>query len=355
MTNTTRRIFATPAARRIAHERGIHLADLGKPAGQRFYAADILAVGQVAKNRVHRSDQVTFSSAPVVAGRVFATPAARRLARERNLALQGMKGSGPGRRIIAADVMAALTQPGRSPAAQSVGLPGSDLVVHFDRMRQTIAERLTRSVRTIPQFTVTAELDCTQAQVWRAAANATLPREARISLGDLVSVAVARSLTSFPRLNSHVADDSIVIKPTVNLGLAVATDGGGLLVPVLAGAEQLTVAQVANASRALINAARNGKSGPSASGSFTISNLGALGVLSFQAIINPPECAILALGAASDRVVAVSGILAVRSIMTVNLTSDHRAVDGAYAAKFLTHLAHLFQDPATFGNHSQPG
>lgn len=355
MTMTSRRIFATPAARRIARERGIRLADLGKPAGQRFYAAEILAVGQGAKDPLLRSVQATFASNPGVGGRVFATPAARRLARERGLALQGLSGSGPGRRIIAADVIATPAGSGRSPVVQPVGLPSTNLVLPFDRMRQAIAERLTRSVRTIPQFTVMAELDCTQAQAWRAAANAKLPREVRISLGDLVSVAVARALTAFPRLNSHVADDSIVIQSTVNFGLAVATDSGGLLVPVLTGAERLTVAQTANTSRALIDAARNGKSGPSASGSFTISNLGALGALSFQAIINPPECAILALGAATDRVIVVSGELAVRSIMTVNLTSDHRAVDGAYAAKFLSHLAHLFQDPATFGNHSQPG
>ncbi len=338
MATSSGRIFATPAARRIARDRGINLADLGKSAPQRIYAADVLA------------------ARPAVAaaqGRVVATPAARRLARERNLDLSGLAGSGPGQRIVAADVLSA--QPAAPASRGPAGLPGSDLVQPFDRMRLAIAERLTRSIRTIPQFTVAAELDCTQAKAWRAKANASLPGESRISLGDLVSLAVARALVSFPRLNSHVADDRIIIKPSVNLGLAVATDDGGLLVPVLTGAEHRSAADTARASRSLIAAARTGRTGTGAAGSFTITNLGSLGVVGFQAIINPPECAILALGAAVDRVVPVSGMIAVRPIMAVNLTCDHRAVDGAYAARFLARLTQLFQDPATFGDPGRPG
>ncbi|GDY14870.1 acetyltransferase component of pyruvate dehydrogenase complex [Planctomycetota bacterium] len=359
MVTPSRRIFATPLARRIARERGINLADIGKPAGQRIYAAEIPEAQATTTSTTLVPSAAVAAPATALGGRVFSTPAARRLARELGLSLPALIGSGPGRRIVAADVLAAplptKAGSGRFPAALPSGLPGADLALPFDRMRLAIAERLTRSVRTIPQFTVASDLDCTQAQAWRAAANAKLPREARISLGDLVSVAVARTLVDFPRLNSHVADDRIIIKPTVNLGLAVATDSGGLLVPVLAGAERLTVAQTTRTSRSLIAAARGGRIGSTAVGSFTISNLGALGVTSFQAIVNPPECAILALGAATGRVVAMSGMIAVRSILSVNLTSDHRAVDGAYAAGFLARLVQLFQDSATFGDPGQPG
>jgi pyruvate dehydrogenase E2 component (dihydrolipoamide acetyltransferase) len=338
------RVFATPAARRLARQRGLDLAALARP-GRRIFAADVLA------HPVAAPAASAPAPAASAAGRLIATPAARRLARERGLELARVQGTGPGRRIVAADVLAA---PATAAGAAPEGLPAAELAVPFDRMRRVIAERLTQSVRTIPQFTVSADLDCTRAQAWRAAANAGRPRDERLSIGDLLAVAVARALVAFPRLNSHVADDRIVIKPAVNLGLAVATSAGGLLVPVLAGVERMGVEDVARGTRALVAAARAGRMASGAAATCTISNLGGLGVSRFTAIISPPECAILAVGAAVDRVVAIRGddgqaAIAVRSMMTVTLTCDHRAVDGAYAAGFLARLSQLFQDPATFG------
>lgn len=261
--------------------------------------------------------------------RIFATPAARRLAQERSLRLEDLRGSGPNGRIVAADV----------PAAASAS---SGRVVMFDRMRLAIAQRLTRSVQTIPQFNLSLEVDLSRAQAWRREAQA---RAQRITINDLIAWAVSRALAGFPALNSHVHSDRLQLKDDVDLGLAVSSERG-LVVPVLSQAQRLDLIELAKQSRRLIDAARQGRLSAMPAASFTISNLGQQGITRFEALINPPECAILAVGSLADRPTVIDGQLAIRPLLTLTLGCDHRAVDGAYAAGFLAELRRLLEAAA---------
>jgi len=279
-------------------------------------------------------------AAPPSTGRVFASPSARRIARERGLDLAGIAGSGPSGRVIKRDVLGAV--PTATAAAPSAGagiaprVEDDDEVLPFDRMRRAIADRLLASRQTIPEFTVEREVDLTALLAWRAVRNQ--GAATKVSINDLILRATARALRAWPALNSHVAQDRVVLKRRINLGVAVAVEGG-LLVPVLERADELRLEEIAIRGRELADGARAGRVDPAAIGTFTISNLGAAGVDRFQAIINPPECAILAVGAVKDRVVAVGDLFGVRKMLTLTLSADHRAVDGAYAAGFLADLA----------------
>lgn len=280
--------------------------------------------------------------------RIIASPSARRIARERGLDLAGLHGSGPGGRIVKRDCVAApaavaapfvagpMPPPPSRPAAAAPTVSASDEVIAFDRMRQIIADRLLLSRQSIPDFTVVAEVDMTAALAWRTAYNA--GKQVKITINDLILRAVAQSLRQFPRLNSHVAQDRMIIKADVNIGIAVAVEKG-LLVPVLARADTLDLETTAIEAKRVADDARRGVVKPGAPGTFTISNLGGLGVSRFLPIINPPECAILGVGAVEDRVVPRDGMIAIRKMLTMTLSADHRAVDGAYAAGFLRAVA----------------
>lgn len=281
-----------------------------------------------------------------VAGRksgICASPSARRIARERGLDLTAISGSGPGGRIIKRDVQALQATPavaaGAMPptgVAPPVQPAVEDEVIAFDRVRQIIADRLLLSRQTIPDFDISIDVDMTPALAWRQAYNQTATQ--KITVNDLIVRAVAQSLRRFPRLNSHVAQNQMVVKKDINLGIAVAVDGG-LLVPVLAAADRLDLDSIASAVRGLAGDARRGVIKPGAPGTFSISNLGGSRVSRFTPIINPPECAILGVGAVEDRVVAHDGLFGSRKMMTLTLVCDHRAVDGAYAADFLHQVA----------------
>ncbi|HXK60411.1 MAG TPA: dihydrolipoamide acetyltransferase family protein [Acidobacteriota bacterium] len=268
-----------------------------------------------------------------------ASPSARRLARELGLSLSQIEGTGPGGRIIKRDVLAASAmQPSLQNAPQTTSV--GDEVIVFDRTRKAIAEKLRRSKRTIPHFHLSIDVDMTDALLWRSSDNAS--RAVRITVTDLVAYAVAQTLPRFGRLNAHVEEDRLILRKSVNLGIAVAVEDS-LVVPVIPDAASRSLDEIAEISRRNAEAARRGMVDPRHCGTFTISSLGMYGISRFLPIINPPECAILGVGCAERRVVPVPGGIGVRDMMTLDLACDHRAVDGAYAAGFLKCLKEFLE------------
>lgn len=271
-------------------------------------------------------------------GHIAAAPAARRLARERGVDLSTVIGTGPGGRIVRDDVLAAISA---APAPTAVGAGGTE-EVPFSKLRRTIAERLTHSKQNIPHFYLSVDVDMRAALDWRRTYNQASPTKASIT--DVIVCTTARALVQHPRLNAHVADDRLVIHKNINIGVAVVVEDG-LIVPVVARADQLALEQISQQVRDNAEGARKGILKTQAVGTFTISNLGMCDVGMFLPIINPPESAILGVGAIGKRPHAEAGAsLCVADAMTLALACDHRAVDGTYAAAFLNELKKNLED-----------
>jgi pyruvate dehydrogenase E2 component (dihydrolipoamide acetyltransferase) len=266
----------------------------------------------------------------------IASPSAKRLAREKGIDLQTVTGTGPGGRITKEDVL---------NATKNTHCDEKEQVIPFSPMRAKIAERLTRSKQTIPHFILFSDIDMTEAITWRKQFNET--KGIKVTITDMVIKAVANALYEFPHMNAHVSQDKIILKKAINVGVAVSVKDG-LAVPVIAKANSKTLIQISQESRKNIEAIRKGKLLSNAIGTFTVSNLGMYAVDKFLPIINPPECAILALGQTSEKPAAVNGILSIRQIMTATLACDHRAVDGALAAQFLEAIKNHLEDPTHF-------
>ncbi|MCX8036908.1 MAG: 2-oxo acid dehydrogenase subunit E2 [Candidatus Sumerlaeia bacterium] len=262
---------------------------------------------------------------------ILASPAARRLAREKGIDLATVRPTGPGGRIVERDVLA---------AAEARGAAASDTVIPFGRLRKELARRLTLSKQTIPHFYLFAEVDMTAAHAVRQALNQ--QQGCRVTVTDLVIYAAAKALREFDRMNVHVESDRMIVRREVNIGVAVAVEDG-LLVPVIPRADQKGLAEIAEWSRKNAEAARRGLLEPTAPGTFTITSLGMHGVRMFLPVINPPECAILAVGAVEPRPVVIGEAVAVRPMMTLTLACDHRAVDGVYAGRFLNRIKELLE------------
>ena len=275
--------------------------------------------------------------------RPFASPSARRLARELLIDLGRVNGSGPAGRVIRRDILtAALRACGGAPKSESETLPepvvgAGDHVLPHTRLRQVVASRMASSARLIPHFYLVADIDVGEArQCLRELA------DDGAGLTDIVVAAAARALRKFERLNAHVGEGGIVCKADVHIGLAVAVEEG-VLVPALSHVDRANLATLSQARRQITAQARRGIVQPDPASTFTVSNLGPMGVSRFLPLINPPECAILAIGAAEERVVAKEGQPAIREMLTVTLACDHRAVDGAYAAEFLAHFTQIVE------------
>ncbi len=302
-------------------------------------------------------------SAP--AGRTIISPIARRIAAEHQLDVAQIQGSGPGGRIIREDVEAALARqpqaaamaatpepatPAPAPAPVAAAAPGEDVVaVPLSQMRKTIAKRLQQSMQTVPHFYMTVSIDTTRLGELRASLNeyaTTLPEPVKISINDLVIRAVALALVKMPEVNASFDGERLLLKKHINIGVAVALDRG-LIVPVIRDADRRTVLEIARESRRLADAARNNtlKLEEFQGGTFSVSNAGMYGVESFTAVINPPESAILAVGAAMPTPVVVDGQVVVRDMMKVTLSSDHRVLDGAVSARFLQEIRLLIEQP----------
>jgi pyruvate dehydrogenase E2 component (dihydrolipoamide acetyltransferase) len=278
--------------------------------------------------------------------RVKASPLARRMARERGIDLAGLRGTGPDGRIIAGDVAGAGVAP--APAADAPVSPpveGEVESIPHSTVRKTIARRLT-AAWDIPVFQLTVSVDMTHANDLVERSRELNP-DVRVTVTDLLAKVCARALVRHPELNAQFGDDAILRFPSANIGIAVAAPQG-LVVPVIAAAERLSLVEIADRRAALVARAREGRLAPADldGGTFTISNLGMFGVEQFTAVLNPPQAAILAVGATVDRPVASGGEIVVAPMMTVTLTVDHRAVDGGPAAGFLQTVKTFLEDPA---------
>jgi pyruvate dehydrogenase E2 component (dihydrolipoamide acetyltransferase) len=282
---------------------------------------------------------------PVTAdGRIKASPLARRIAREKGIELAEIRGTGPEGRIVAEDVERALAAP--APAAAPAAAPAEPEVVELTSVRRTIARRLTQAWEA-PVFQISMSADMTRAQELRERLVALMREgDTKPTVSDVLTKVCAAALMRYRDVNAHYADEKVRRFPTANVGMAVATDRG-LLVPVIHGAERLTLQEIAAARADLVARAREARlqQPDFEGGTFTISNLGMYGVEQFVAVLNPPQVAILAVGAIEEEAVVVDGDLEIKPLMTLTLTCDHRAIDGAVAAEFLGTVRALLEEP----------
>jgi pyruvate dehydrogenase E2 component (dihydrolipoamide acetyltransferase) len=280
-------------------------------------------------------------------GRVKASPLARRIAREKGIELAQVRGTGPEGRIVAEDVERALAAP--APAAAPAAGPAAQTEAETEPLtsiRKTIARRLTQAWEA-PVFQITMSADMTRAQEVREQLVELTPEgQPRPTVSDVLTKVAAAALMRHPQVNAHFADDAVTRFPSAHVGIAVATDRG-LVVPVTRNADRLRLSEIAAARADLVTRARDAKLQQQdlEGGTFTISNLGMYGVEQFVAVLNPPEVAILAVGAIEEKAVVVDGDLEIRPMMSLTLTCDHRALDGAVAAEFLRTVRSLLEEP----------
>ena len=277
-------------------------------------------------------------------GRVKASPLARRIAREKGLELAEIHGTGPEGRIVAEDVERALAAP--APARAPAAAPAEPEITQLTTLRKTIARRLTEAWEA-PVFQITMSADMARAQELRERlVELTREGETKPTISDVLTKACAAALLRHREVNAHFVDQAVQRFPTADVGIAVATDRG-LIVPVIRGADRLTLAEIAAARADLVSRAREGKlqQADLEGGTFTVSNLGMYGVDQFIAVLNPPQVAILAVGAIEEKPVVVDGDLEITPLMSLTLTCDHRAIDGSVAAEFLGTVRAFLEEP----------
>jgi len=305
--------------------------------------------------------------AAVAAGDVKASPIAKRMAREHGLDLGTIQGSGPHGRIVRDDVSAAMAgrpagmvAPVVAPVAPVVApvapvaapaLPSAaagSTVVPLSNMRRTITRRLTQSWQTAPHFYITMDVNMDAALTLRKQVNAPLSKEQQISINDMIVKACGVALVAYPNLNASFVEEGIQLNPNINVSIAVALDSG-LVAPVVTNADSRSLGGVSRESKRLIGLARDGKLGAEnlQGGTFTVSNLGMYGVTEFDAIITPPQCAILAVGAVRRIPVfkGDSNDVVAATICSITISADHRITDGAEGAKFIGEIKRLLENP----------
>lgn len=279
-----------------------------------------------------------------------ASPKARRLAAERGLDLATLRGSGPGGAVLVVDVPTAVPLVPSVPGAAVPAVPAPPLgeIESLGTIWRVMAERMTSSWTSAPHFYLMREIVASGLVDMRARILPAVEKRSGIkpTYTDLLVKLVATALRDHPRLNASWVDGGIRLNREINIGIATAIEDG-LIVPVIHGAEGKSIGEIAARRNDLVMRANENKLRPNdiAGGTFTITNLGMYNVDVFNAIVNPPQAAILAVGRITDRVVAVNGQPAVRPTMIVTLSCDHRVVDGARAAKFLDDLANLMEEP----------
>jgi pyruvate dehydrogenase E2 component (dihydrolipoamide acetyltransferase) len=317
-----------PAARRLAQEQGVDLASVqGSGPRGRILIAD---VEQAIRNRTQPA-----APSPGPGAKIQVVPAARRLAQERGVDLCVVQGSGPGGRILVADVEKA-QQADVPPAPQSVAITG---------IRRTIATRMLQSLQTMAQVTLTTEADLREGETLRRGLSRHRA-EGGISPLHLVIKAAARALKEHPRMNALQTEDRVELMAEVNIGVAVAL-AEGLITPVIRNADAKSLSELATEGRELAAKTRGGTARPEdvTGGTFTITNLGAQEIDAFTPIINPPQVGILGVGRVVEKPIVAQGQVVVGSMMYLSLTFDHRVVDGAPAADFLQSVKRLLEDP----------
>ena len=318
-------VRATPVAQRIAAENGVDLAQV-KLSGGRVQKEDVLAY--------------LASREKVGNGRLLASPKARRLAQEQGDDLRAVAGSGPEGAVIAADVLAAASTVNASVPSS----PASSETMDVSRLWQLMAERVTQAWTTIPHFYLIREVNAVRLKQWLTEVRERSTE--KITITDLLVKLTSSALRQHPRLNASWLNGGIVLNSQISVGIAVAVEDG-LVVPVIHNSDGLGISQLAARRTALVTKAQTSKLLPDdlSGGTFTISNLGMYQVDTFNAIVNPPQAAILAVGRIADRVVPVDGQPSIQPILTLSLSCDHRVVDGARGAQFLQTLADLIENP----------
>lgn len=317
------RVKATPAARRVAGEKGVNLADIN-PGGR--------------QGEVREADVL---SAPAVK----ATPLAKRIAEDQQIPLADVAGSGHRGKIFKADVSALSKM---SPASGGDFAPGyEDKLVKLTQIQKITGKRMAKSHTEIPVVTENANADVTELLKIRKSLNKSL--DAKISINDFVMLAAAKMLRLNPRMNSELTDDDqLLYRGRINLGMAVATPRG-LLVPVINDADMYSLTGMASATKEMSQKGRDGKlqAEDMEGGTFTVSNVGMFGVTSFTPIINQPQAGILGVCAAEDKLAMIEGEVVNRKVMGLSLTFDHRVVDGAEAAMAIKTLKDFLEEPLT--------
>ncbi|MFE7421654.1 2-oxo acid dehydrogenase subunit E2 [Rhodococcus sp. NPDC057529] len=354
-------VFATPHSLRLAEKLSI---DLGRVAGTgrdgRISLADVHDAIRSAGGTVAEAPSPTRSGVPGRSaeddGAVEATPVARRLAKSLGINLHDCRATGSRGRVCEADVREAerafrpVPEPTPAPAGgtdTSHALPEFE-TIPFNSMRKAIGQRLQESKRNAPHFRLTADLEIDNLLALRTEINATVPA-VKLSVNDFVVKACAAALRKVPDVNVQFdeAAQSVLRFSAADISVAVALPSG-LITPIVRGAESKSLAEISGEVHALVTRAKTGKLTPEQfqGGTFTISNLGMFGVREFDAIINPPQGAILAVGAGQQRPVVVDGRVEVRTMLTVTLSCDHRVIDGALGATFLQELRRFVESPA---------
>jgi pyruvate dehydrogenase E2 component (dihydrolipoamide acetyltransferase) len=324
---------ASPAARRLAKEKGIDLAQVTGSGAE----------GMVTEADVTRFIEASAQAARAAPAEMLATSAARKLAEQHGLNLTQIPGTGIGGRITEQDVLAFEAQAkAPAPAAPPAALPGAARIMPFAGMRQSIAEHMVESLHQMAQLTMMIEVDATELVKLREQ----LKADFELTYTDLLVKAVAKTLTRHPILNATLIGDEIHQLEGIHIGVAVALQDG-LIVPVVREADRRSVPEIAQEVRRLAQGARdNTLSVDEVTGStFTLTNLGNYGIDGFTPIINAPEAAILGVGRIVERVVVHEDQIARRKMMVLSLTIDHRLVDGAPGAEFMRSLKELLENP----------
>ena len=282
-------------------------------------------------------------------GKLRASPIARRIARDNVIDLAGISGSGPRGRILREDVEALIATTTASPAASPDEAPtqrGDGQLVPNSHMRKAVAKRLQVSKQNAPHFYLTVDCHADDLLASRLKIHQTMPEGKEVSVNDLIVMAAAKALRAVPEVNASWHDEYIELFPNANIAIAVAIEGG-LVTPVIHHAESLSLSEISDRSAALALSARAGELGRDdlAGGTFTISNLGMYGMREFAAVINPPQGAILAVGACEKRPIVNGDNLDIATMMTITLSCDHRVVDGAVGARWLQAFKGLVENP----------
>jgi pyruvate dehydrogenase E2 component (dihydrolipoamide acetyltransferase) len=316
------RVLASPRAKALAKELGIDISMVkGSGPGGRITEMDVRRFAEEMKRE-----------------EVKATPLARRLAEQYGIPISDLKGTGPGGRITKEDVERAVAERVEERAR----------IVELSGMRRTIAERMSLSKRTIPHFYLTVDVDMEEIVRMREQIMPDMERMfgVKVSFNDIVVKAVALALKLNPSINAHFEEGKVKQVEAINVGIAVAVEGG-LVVPVIKDADRKPLSELAKEIRTLVEKARTGmlRLEDVSGGTFTVSNLGMYGVDEFSAIINPPQVAILAVGAITKRPLVLEGQVLPRHVATFTLSCDHRAVDGVQGATFLKDLKLLLEKP----------
>jgi pyruvate dehydrogenase E2 component (dihydrolipoamide acetyltransferase) len=330
---------ATPVAKRLAAEAGIDLSQVpGTGAGGKVTRRDV-------ETHLAERAEMQAPAPPSRTGKVRATPAARRLARQHGLYLERVAGSGPRGRIQGRDVEAFLDRPPSWPAPETPG----ERIIPLHGMRRIIAERMAASARTAPHISLSLHADVSRFEALRQEINQRLAAQEgpKVSFSALLVRVLAWALRHHPWLNARLEEDNIHLLPDIHIGVATDVEEG-LIVPVIRNADRKGLVEIARQLNDLTERARQGRLLPDevTGSTFTMTNLGMFGIESFTAILNPPEVGILAVGAIQQLPVAREGDrFSLRPMVSLNLAADHRVVDGATAARFLADLKAAIEAP----------